>query len=136
MANPRTDFRVSLALTPALASLGAAEPGANPGGSVGQVTVAGPTGARLRIEALDPHVVRIWLKPSGNFLRKRSLAMQAAPNARSPVTRSDGDAEVLIGTGALDVPVTLAAGANRIVIEGREDGWNSVQLDQIEILPR
>jgi alpha-glucosidase len=35
-----------------------------------------------------------------------------------------------------DVPVILAAGANRVLIEGREDGWNSVQLDRIEIVPR
>jgi hypothetical protein len=36
----------------------------------------------------------------------------------------------------LDVPVTLEAGANRIQIEGHEEGWNSIQLAQIEVLPR
>jgi alpha-glucosidase (family GH31 glycosyl hydrolase) len=35
----------------------------------------------------------------------------------------------------LDLPVSLAPGANRILIEGKEDGWSSVLLDQIEILP-
>jgi hypothetical protein len=35
-----------------------------------------------------------------------------------------------------DVPVTLQAGANRILIEGHEDGWNSIQLDRIEIIPK
>jgi hypothetical protein len=37
---------------------------------------------------------------------------------------------------SIDVPVTLAPGANRLRIEGREDGWSSVQVDRIEILPR
>ena len=36
----------------------------------------------------------------------------------------------------IDVPVTLAPGANRIRIEGREDGWSSVQVDWIEAAPR
>jgi hypothetical protein len=34
----------------------------------------------------------------------------------------------------VDVPVTLAAGANRVTLEGHEDGWNSVQVDVIEVL--
>ena len=63
MPHPRTDprFIVALALAFAPAALGAAS------GAAGGVTVDGPAGARLRIEALDPHVVRIWLKPSGDF---------------------------------------------------------------------
>jgi hypothetical protein len=34
----------------------------------------------------------------------------------------------------LDVPVTLAAGSNRLLIEGLEPEWNSVQLDTVQII--
>jgi hypothetical protein len=34
-----------------------------------------------------------------------------------------------------DVPVTLKTGANRVLIEGQEPEWNSVQIDQVELLP-
>ena len=36
----------------------------------------------------------------------------------------------------IDVPVNLVAGGNRLLIAGHEDGWNSVQVDQIEVLAR
>jgi hypothetical protein len=36
----------------------------------------------------------------------------------------------------LDVPVNLAPGGNRILLEGQEDGWNSVQLDWVEIVTK
>jgi hypothetical protein len=36
----------------------------------------------------------------------------------------------------LDMPVTLAAGGNRVLIEGHEKEWNSVQIDHIEVLAR
>jgi alpha-glucosidase len=109
MPHPRTDprFIVALALAFAPAALGAAS------GAAGGVTVDGPAGARLRIEALDPHVVRIWLKPSGDFERQPSLAMETAPAARSPVARADSGDEVAVETGALTVTVnrgTLAFG--------------------------
>jgi hypothetical protein len=34
------------------------------------------------------------------------------------------------------MPVTLAAGGNRVLIEGHEKEWNSVQIDHIEVLAR
>jgi hypothetical protein len=37
---------------------------------------------------------------------------------------------------SIDVPVTLLPGSNRILIEGKEDNWNSIQVDTIEVLPR
>jgi alpha-glucosidase len=106
---------VSLALALVLACPGPAAIGAAPEEEASQVTVAGPTGARLRVEALDPHVVRLWLKPSGDFARQRSLAIGAAPDTRSPLTRAEGDDEVSVGTGALTVTInrgTLAFGVS------------------------
>lgn len=109
MAPLRTASIAGLAAA-ALASLGCAAE-ADP--AAGQVTVCGPAGSRLRIEALDPHVVRLWLKPSGDFSRPRSLAMEAAPSGRSALTRAEGPGGVSAGTGALTVtvsPGTLALG--------------------------
>jgi hypothetical protein len=34
------------------------------------------------------------------------------------------------------MPVTLWRRGEPGLIEGHEDGWNSVQIDQIEVLPR
>jgi len=113
MASPRTDARVRLALALVLASPGCAAAGAEAGATESQVTVAGPAGARLRIEALDPHVVRLWLKPSGDFSRPRSLAMETAPSTRSPLVRAEKADEVSVDTGALTVTIdrgTLAFG--------------------------
>jgi alpha-glucosidase len=75
------------------------------------VTIGGATGARLRVEAPEPHVVRIWLKASGEFTRKPSLALETAPDTRSPVSRSESAGAVTADTGALRVtvdPATLA----------------------------
>src|SRR5208283_5182827 len=44
------------------------------------------------------------------------------------------------GTGdawqTFDLPVGLSPGSHRLVLRGQEEGWDSVQLDHIEILPR
>jgi len=70
--------------------------------------VTGPGTERLRIEALDDHIVRIWFKPAGSFSRPLSLAMADAPVARVPLTvREEGGAAVL-GTQALAVRVNRA----------------------------
>jgi alpha-glucosidase len=72
------------------------------------IVIAGPGTSRLRIEALDDHVVRIWLKPAGDFSRPPSLAMAGAPVARVPLTvREEGGATVL-GTQALAVRIDRA----------------------------
>ncbi|HZZ20600.1 MAG TPA: hypothetical protein VFE25_14590, partial [Opitutaceae bacterium] len=35
----------------------------------------------------------------------------------------------------LDIPVTMTPGANRVLLEGREEDWNSIQIDTIQIAP-
>ena len=60
------------------------------------VTVTGQGGARLRVEAVDSSIVRVWLKPAGEFTRAPSLATDAAPTSRVPlvVTESGGSTDV------------------------------------------
>jgi alpha-glucosidase len=70
-----------------------------------QTTISGPSGARLRIEALDPHLVRIWLKPSGEFTRATSLAMDAAPATHAPLAVGEKGGVITASTGALEVDV-------------------------------
>jgi alpha-glucosidase len=70
-----------------------------------QVTVQAPGGGRLRIEALDPHIVRVWLKPAGEFTREPALAMAAAPTTRIPLTPVDDGDNVMVKTGALTVRI-------------------------------
>jgi alpha-glucosidase len=79
------------------------------------VTVQGPGASRLRIEALEPHIVRIWLKPGGDFTRPTSLAMETAPDRHSALTQSTGTNGVAVDSGALLVsvdPATLAFGVS------------------------
>jgi alpha-glucosidase len=97
-------IRLALVLAMALAAIPAA-PGSPPAPPPEQVTVQGASGARLRIEALDPHIVRIWVKPSGDFTRKPSLAMETAPEARSPLRKTVEAGRVTIDSGALSVAV-------------------------------
>jgi hypothetical protein len=94
MPHPRIRLRegLLLALISAAFSAAAADP------SPAQATVDGPGGVRLRVEALDPHVVRVWIKPSGDFSRKPSLAMEVAPDASSPMTVTQGVTDVIAGT--------------------------------------
>src|SRR5271165_2781681 len=107
MTPSRKGFPASLALAAVLAILGHGAEGA-PESDLNQVTVAGPAGARLRIEALAPPVVRLWLKPSGVFARQRSLAMQTAPDTRVSLDRVDAAGDVGVETGALTVKVRRA----------------------------
>ena len=107
MDHPRLASLAVLAVA-VLAPPGPTARAAQPDPAAGRATVSGPAGARLRIEALDPHVVRLWLKPSGEFSRPRSLALEAAPGGRSPLTRADGAGSVSLGTGALTVSVDRA----------------------------
>ncbi|HEY5078871.1 MAG TPA: TIM-barrel domain-containing protein [Opitutaceae bacterium] len=91
-----------LSLAPAVFACGAR------GESPSQATVDGPDGVRLRVEALDPHVLRIWVKPSGEFTRKPSLAMALAPDMGSPVKVGQGTTDVMVDTGALTASVSRA----------------------------
>lgn len=75
------------------------------------VTIAGPHGERLRIEAIDPAIVRLWWKPSGEFTRSPSLATDAAPATRVPLTVSEARTSTIVRTDALSIaidPRTLA----------------------------
>jgi alpha-glucosidase len=75
------------------------------GATVLQATVQAPGGARLRIEALDAHFVRVWLKPAGEFEREPSLALETAPVTRVPLTIADHTDTVAVNTGALTVQI-------------------------------
>jgi alpha-glucosidase (family GH31 glycosyl hydrolase) len=78
-------------------------------------TIDGPGGSHLRVEAIEPHVLRIWMKPSGAFTRKPSMALETAPDTRSPLTRTDSKGAVSVDTGALRVtvnPATLGFGVS------------------------
>lgn len=85
----------SVCITTATAPLIAAE--------TTQVTVAGAGGARLRVEAIDPSIVRLWLKPAGEFTRAKSLAMETAPSSRVPLIVSGSGDATRIRTDALSL---------------------------------
>jgi len=103
--HPRMDTRTLVCLAGALAVLAPATLAAPAGAAAEQVTVTGLSGSRIRVEALEPHIARIWVKPSGEFARKPSLAMETAPEARSPLTQSENASVVTVDTGALSVEV-------------------------------
>jgi alpha-glucosidase len=83
----------------------AAADGDAPGAAVLQTTVQAPGGSRLRVEALDAHIVRVWLKPAGEFTRQPSLALEATPATRIPLTIAENDGTVAVGTGAMTVRI-------------------------------
>ena len=94
--------RPALVLAAALSAAAlAAQPPAD------QVTVQGGGGAKLRVEALDPHIVRMWMKPSGEFTRKPSLAMETAPEARGRLSKSIDRNVVTVDSGALSVAISV-----------------------------
>lgn len=66
-------------------------------------TIDGANGARVRVEALGPHILRIWYKPSGEFQRPVSLAMQAAPSERMALTRTEERNDIRFDAGVLGV---------------------------------
>lgn len=75
------------------------------------VTIDGPRGARLRLESIDPGLVRLWLKPSGDFTRPSSLATETAPLTRIPLSGSHSGRSTIVETAALSFaidPATLA----------------------------
>jgi alpha-glucosidase len=93
----------------ASAALAAASPAqAAPGAPPDQVTIEGPAGARIRVEAREAHVLRIWMRLSGEFARQPSLAMETAPDAHGVLRRSDNGDAVAISSGALEMTVNRA----------------------------
>jgi hypothetical protein len=77
-----------------------------------------------------PRTVRIHYSSTQQVPVALTLAVGDAPAEKLPMAPTAGEWKTV------DVPVVLAAGGNRLRIEGHEDGWNSVQVDQVEILPR
>ena len=73
-----------------------------------QATVTARDGGRLRVEALEAHIVRVWLKPAGEFIRAPSLALEAAPTVRRPLTVSEDAGAVVVRTSALAVQIDRA----------------------------
>ena len=106
MLKPRMHIRLVPRAALAIAALGSACLGAAPGAQNEQATVDGPAGARLRIEAREPHVVRVWMKAAGDFARQPSLAMDAAADTHSTLTRSEKGDQVVVATGALEVRIS------------------------------
>jgi alpha-glucosidase len=73
------------------------------------VDLASPSGTQLRVEALDPHILRLWqVKPGAKFERPVSLAMETAPTTRVPLRVSDDAGPVLIQSGALSLQIDRA----------------------------
>src|SRR5208283_2205157 len=70
--------------------------------------VAGPGTARMRIEALDDHIIRLWFKPAGDFSRPPSLALAGAPVARVPLALREEAGAVTLSTAALTVCIDRA----------------------------
>jgi alpha-glucosidase len=97
------------------------------GATVLSATVQAPGGTRLRVEALDAHLVRVWLKPAGEFAREPSLALETAPGTRVPLMVADHANLVAVDTGALTVQIdrqtlrfeVLSADGTRLVADAR-----------------
>jgi alpha-glucosidase len=70
-----------------------------------QVTVIGAGGARLRVEAVDPGIVRLWLKPAGEFTRTPSLATEPAPATRVPLDATESGVATTVRTAALRISI-------------------------------
>jgi alpha-glucosidase len=77
-----------------------------------------------------PRIVRIRYSSNQKAPVALTLAVGGGPEIKLSMAPTAAEWK------PLDVPVDLAPGANRLVIEGHEDGWNSVQIEEIEILPR
>ncbi|HEY4988858.1 MAG TPA: TIM-barrel domain-containing protein, partial [Opitutaceae bacterium] len=127
---PRTPAEVRLLLPVALALVLSSPPIlAARESPPDQVTVAGTNGGRLRVEALDTHIVRLWMKPAGEFTRQTSLAMETAPENRVPLTQAAGPDHVTVHTGALDVDVAVPT----LVFQVRASNGGALLLDQVHI---
>jgi alpha-glucosidase len=70
-----------------------------------QVIVTGACGVRLRVEAVDPDIVRLWLKPAGDFSRAPSLATEPAPTTRVPLAVAGSEAATTVRTDALWISI-------------------------------
>ncbi len=70
-----------------------------------QTTISAPGGMRLRVEGIDPHIVRLWFKPAGEFTRTVSQAMESPPVGRAPLVRTEQGDSVTVTTGPLTVQV-------------------------------
>jgi alpha-glucosidase len=66
--------------------------------------------------------------------RKMTVALAITVGTTSPVDLPMPDTSNAWKN--LDVPVVLTPGANRILIEGKQDDWSSIQIDTIEVVPR
>ncbi len=72
------------------------------------VTLTTADGSRLRIEALDEHILHFWLKPAGaDFTREPSLATSEAPVTRVPLTTGMSGGLAVVESTALSARVDL-----------------------------
>jgi alpha-glucosidase (family GH31 glycosyl hydrolase) len=55
------------------------------GSQESEVTISCTAGQRLRVEAIDPSIVRLWFKREGDFTRAQSLATETMPTSRAPL---------------------------------------------------
>jgi alpha-glucosidase len=97
-----------LAGAAAIASWAIAADSSAAGATALQATVQGRDAGRLRVETPDAHIVRVWLKPAGEFTREPSLALEAAPATRLPLAVGENDGAVAVNTGALAVQIDRA----------------------------
>ena len=75
-----------------------------------------------------PAVLRIYYASGQKVPVALSVAVGDGKAAGLPAPPSGGE------WTTLDVPVTLQAGSTRIVIEGHEPEWSSVQVSQVEVV--
>ena len=78
-----------------------------------------------------PGIVRIYYRNRQGKPVALSCALDAAPAQKIVLPPTHGD-----GWQAFDLPVTLEPGAHRLALRGLEEGWDSVQLDHLEVMPR
>ena len=76
------------------------------GEAVRQATIPLSSGPSFRVEAPEAHILRVWLKPSGEFTRQPSLAMEEAPSTLVPLTIEGGT----VRTGAMQVRIDTKTG--------------------------
>jgi hypothetical protein len=80
---------------------------ADSGGAVmqRQVTVSGAADSRLRVEAIDDSIARLWMKPSGEFERESSLATEMMPSSRISMSLVEGAGSQKISTSEMAIEV-------------------------------
>jgi len=80
---------------------------ARAGDNPAQVTIDGPGTEKMRIEALGPHVARVWVSRSGNFARATSAALETAPAERGPLSVLRDKKTVAVDIGSMTVRVNI-----------------------------